>query len=260
MQANLTASGEADLESSLFDDWVDQVELKPRKLGVRLLTERNGRRDAVVGTLANIVIDHLIGADVLARLGYAEAASVVRSNLPRSKRARSADLGEILATEYVISQTSFLVPFKRLRYRDDREVAMRGDDIIGLQSVGRGTHVLKGEVKSRANLGGSVVAEACTALESCDNRPKPATLAFISRILRIERRDSEAEVVEALQTRAPQLNQLTHLIFTVSGNDPKSALRAYAGPKPPLKERLFVGLRVEDHQAFIASIFERLDA
>ena len=137
---------------------------------------------------------------------------------------------------------------------------MRGDDIVGIHQAAGVTRVLKGEAKSRANLQETVVKEACDVLLKDNHRPRPSTLAFVARVLRREGRDTEAELVERLQTSDIDHNQVTHLVFTLSGNDPEPLLRTHAGPRAPIDDRRLIGLRIEDHQAFIESVFEYLDA
>ncbi len=41
-------------------------------------------------------------------------------------------MGEILATEFIEFQTEFRIPVRRLRYKDGREMALRGDDFLGV--------------------------------------------------------------------------------------------------------------------------------
>lgn len=99
-------------------------------------SEKAGGRDAVLKQLGEAVRTHYDQsdriADDVARLGYDGAAEILRALLPQSKRARSGDLGEILASELVEEETGFRVPVRRMRFKDGREVAMRGDDFIGV--------------------------------------------------------------------------------------------------------------------------------
>jgi Cap4 SAVED domain len=67
-------------------------------------------------------------ANDVEKLGYKAAAQILRERLPRTKKARSGDLGEILACELVEEERHFTVPVRRLRYKDGREMALRGDD------------------------------------------------------------------------------------------------------------------------------------
>ena len=58
--------------------------------------------------------------------------------MPQTSRSRSGDLGEILATELVEEEIGLRVPVRRLRYKDGRNMAMRGDDFIGAGYDGNG--------------------------------------------------------------------------------------------------------------------------
>jgi hypothetical protein len=169
-------------------------------------------------------------------------------------------LGEILATEYVAWQTEFAVPLKKLRYKDDRDQPMAGNDVVGFQVTDGVIRVLKGEVKSKAMLDDDTVTHACTTLVNDDNRPKSSTLAFMSRILRREGRDEEAELIERVQSSKVEFDRIVHLVFSLSGNDPEPLLRPHAGPRAPINDRRLVGLRIDDHQAFIDLLFQEADA
>ena len=235
--------------------WLDRA-AHVAHANVQLLTERKGQRGAAMKALLASVEDHFLGADILARMKFPRAAAVLDSRLPRGKRIRSGDLAEIIATEYVATHTEFTVPIKRLRHKDDREMSMRGDDIIGLHTANGTLAVLKAEVKSRETLQPSVVAAACTALEQHRGRPKPSTLGFIATQLRYTNRDAEAEQVERILDTRLGAKDIAHLVFTLSGNDPSPALGAHAAERRLIDDRRLIGLRVLDHQAFIHTVFE----
>ena len=87
--------------------------------------------------------------------------------MPQTPKGRSGDLGEILATELVEEEIGLRVPVRRLRYKDGRNMAMRGDDFIGAGYDGAGEKVwlLKGEAKSNKVLGKATVTSARKVLE-----------------------------------------------------------------------------------------------
>jgi hypothetical protein len=245
--------------ASLFTLWLEST-AHPQHSNVHCLAEKPGSRSGVLDQVCDAVEDHLIGASILGRLDFPVAAAIVDGKLPRGKRIRSGDLAEIVATEYVQAHTEFDVPLKRLRHKDDREMAMRGDDIIGLRRSSTGPRVLKGEVKSRANLAEGVVGEACTALAKHQGRPNPATLAFIAVELRRADHDADAERVEDLMLKPLRTRDVSHFVFTMSGNDASARLAAHAAAPAGSPERHLVGLVVADHQAFISSVFDRVIA
>jgi hypothetical protein len=67
------------------------------------------------------------------RLGKTAAAALIQGKLPTTKQIRFGDLGEIYATEWIDAHSgSYRAPIKRLRWKDHRNMAMRGDDVIAM--------------------------------------------------------------------------------------------------------------------------------
>lgn len=119
----------------LFDDWCDNDAEKTGNKWFWKLTEKSNGRAKIRAPLAKTVRAHYDSmqriADDIEALGYEAAAAILRERLPRSKKARSGDIGEILASELTEERLGFNVPVRRMRYKDGREVALRGDDFIG---------------------------------------------------------------------------------------------------------------------------------
>lgn len=246
---------------SFFDTWLLGTNPDNQLPDFWVYREQNGTREATRLILREIVRDHLVGLDIIERMGgYQKAAAVLRNKFPTYLSVRSGDMGEILATEYVTQKTDYTVPIKRLRYKDDRNTSMRGDDFIGIRKSDTTLGVLKGEAKSRISLSESVVQEADESLMKNSARPNPSTLAFISTRLREAGDDDLAQVLEDLQTTGITENQIEHCIFTFSGNDPTSSLTQHASCPIGRFRRHAIGVVVTDHSAFINSIFENLDA
>lgn len=151
---------------ALFEAWCDCGEEEHARKRYWSFSERKGGRDAIRKSLAETMRSHYDRleriADDVARLGYEGAATILAVEVPKKPKARSGDLGEILATELVEEKIGLNVPIRRLRYKDGREMAMRGDDFIG---AGYGTDdkklwLLKGEAKSNKVLGKTTVTNA----------------------------------------------------------------------------------------------------
>ena len=118
----------------MFDLWFETAESDSGK--VRVLNERKGGRESVFESVIATVADHLVDLEVIESMGgFKKSAEFIRSRLPEGKKSRSGDLGEILATEFVAQKSKFAVPLKRLRYKDDRNLAMRGDDALTTDPV-----------------------------------------------------------------------------------------------------------------------------
>ncbi|WP_445372967.1 Hachiman antiphage defense system protein HamA [Methylomonas sp. HW2-6] len=101
------------------------------------MTAQEANLPTAIQATAAIVPTHYASeeqvARALARLGKPEAAALIQGKLPTTKAIRSGDLGEIYATEWIEAQSGgYRAPIKRLRWKDHRNMAMRGDDVIGI--------------------------------------------------------------------------------------------------------------------------------
>lgn len=227
------------------------------------LTEKQSGRISIQSELVTIVRSHYDDlariADAIAELGRPAAAAVLRERLPRSKTARSGDLGEIMATELVEERTGFKVPIRRLRYKDGREMALRGDDFIGVQLTSDGVlRLLKGEAKSKARLGKQTIAKARQALERDSGRCTPISLLFVADRL-LDHGGQDEDLGRALRAevarRALSPLETDHVLFTCSANAPPAALRADLQEAGSDRRHIVVNLRLSDHQAFISTIY-----
>jgi Cap4 SAVED domain len=164
--------------------WCDRKRQKINKHELTILTGLAGRLSIGRDELAAAVPEHYPAeeriARILSRLGKKRAAEYVRQKLPKGKSIRSGDLGEIIGSEYIEEETDYEVAVNRLRWKYHREMAMRGDDVIGIKlEAPSKPHFLKGKIKSRATLSGPVIVEARKALRK--RPPFPPCLGFHCR-------------------------------------------------------------------------------
>jgi hypothetical protein len=219
----------------LFDDWCGKEENEDKRKHFWTLAEKAGGRDAIRERLAETMRSHYERldriADDVARLGYEGAAELLRTVLPRTAKARSGELGEILATELVEEETGFRVPVRRLRYKDGREMALRGDDFIGAAyDPDDKLWLLKGEAKSNKTLGKTTITTARKALCRHDGRCTPESLLFVAnRLLESDDEDDIAlgrTIRDGIGDKTIRASRVDHMLFTMSGNQPPSALKA----------------------------------
>jgi HamA len=156
----------------MFEEWCDiNEEEQSRRKTLCRLTEKADGREAVMADLVDTVRSHYdnleqIAADV-ERLGFPGASAILRERLPQTRRARSGEIGEILATEFIESHTEFHVSVRRLRYKDGREMALRGDDFLGVGDDDQHRLVLlKGESKSRNAMSGAAGRSQCANVDA----------------------------------------------------------------------------------------------
>jgi hypothetical protein len=250
-----------------FSDWCDESEQTVGNHQLCLLTamaaQLNAGRDAVaLAVPTNYASEERI-ADLLDRLGKPASASFIRQKLPVGPQIRSGDLGEILATEYVAEQAVYAVPIRRLRWKDHRNMAMRGDDLIGVHIPEEGPPLefLKCETKSRATLPAATLGEARIALDKDGGLPAPHALSFVADRLRETGNVGLANMIDNAQLRDGILpGQVCHLLFVFCGNNPRNLmninLQGYGGAV----SQTYVGLTVAAHQQFIRDVYAKVIA
>ena len=251
-----------------FNGWCQTANYQVGQAHIRVLSCVPAQLQFGVDATAAIVPGHYAAeehvARVLRNLGKVQAADLIIGKLPTTKSIRSGDLGEIYATQWVTEESEgYQVPIKRLRWKDHRNMAMRGDDVIGMahDPDNAPLRFVKVEAKSRATLAGAVLTLAREGLDKDGGLPSPHALTFISARLVELGNTALADAIDDAQLKTGiQPQQVTHLTFTFSGNEPggllQASLQAYAGPFA----QLAVGLRVDGHTDFVAAVYDRVIA
>ncbi|MCW0366554.1 hypothetical protein NB699_001537 [Xanthomonas sacchari] len=251
---------------SLYERWCESAEEKDKRKRYWTYVERAGGRDDVRKELAQIIRSHYDRleriADDVARLGYVVAAKILREAMPQTSKGRSGDLGEILATELVEEEIGLRVPVRRLRYKDGRNMAMRGDDFIGAGYSGNDEDLwlLKGEAKSNKQLGRSTVTSARKVLNRDNGHCTPDSLLFVANRL-LESNDANDNMLgrdlrDEVGLKALRADRIDHMLFTVSGNGPHSSLKADFDNAETNRDQYVVNIHIEDHQDFIAAMYQ----
>lgn len=251
-----------------FNDWCDSADTPLGNHHVRVMTGRPADAATGIQVTATAVPAHYAAeeriAAALARLGKATAAQMITDLLLQTPQIRSGDLGEIYATEWIDAHSGYRAPIKRLRWKDHRNMAMRGDDVIGmiLDPATQRLRFLKTEAKSRIDLRAQTLEEARTGLDKDGGLPSSHALSFISA--RLMELGTDAPLVdaidEALYRNGIPPESVKHLLFTFSGNSPQAlltqALQAYPGPIG----QWGIGLHVNGHAAFVGAVYDRVIA
>lgn len=227
------------------------------------ITVKAGALATGVDEVANTISDHYVAAHhlahVLRRKGKTAAAALLELRLPTSKQIRSGDLGEILGTAFVNELTNYEIGVLRLRWKDHRNMAMRGDDLIGIAEDANGrAHFLKGEAKSGAAMAAITIRAARTALSSADERPTPHALSFLSdKYLEAGHPHICDLIDDATLERTLPLDRVEHLLFIFTGNAAGHLLTADLNNYGGTVGQVAVNIQVPTHQAFIKDVFEK---
>ncbi|CAM4337212.1 TPA: Hachiman antiphage defense system protein HamA [Serratia marcescens] len=251
-----------------FYDWCDSADMPLGNHHVRVMTGRLGDIATGIQMTARAIPAHYTTeariATALAKLGKTAAAHMLSDLLPQTAQIRSGDLGEIYATEWIEAYSGYRAPIKRLRWKDHRNMAMRGDDVIGmlLDAETQRLSFLKTEAKSRINLRAQTLDEARSGLDKDNGLPSSHALSFISaRLMEIGTNAPLVDAIdEALYRHGIPPESVKHLLFTFSGNPPQAlltqALQAYPGPIG----QWGVGLHIDNHAAFVGAVYDRVIA
>ena len=198
----------------------------------------------------------------LARLGKPAAAALIQGKLPTTKSMRSGDLGEIYATEWIDAHSGgYRAPIKRLRWKDHRNMAMRGNDVIGLlqDPATQRLHFLKTEAKSRVSLTAQVLTEARGGLDKDGGLPSAHALSFISaRLLELDNTPLADAIDDALLKHgipARRPPPAFYLLRQFAGCARTASLRPIGDI-----DAVGIGLRVEGHAVFIGAVYDRVIA
>ena len=251
-----------------FNDWCVSVDETVGNHHRRVMTAQAASLPTGIQATAAIVPGHYASeeqvARALVRLGKPAAAALIQGKLPTSKAIRSGDLGEIYATEWIDAHSGgYRAPIKRLRWKDHRNMAMRGDDVIGIlqDAQTQRLYFLKTEAKSRVTLTAQVLKDARAGLDKDGGLPSAHALSFISaRLLELNNLPLADAIDDALLKHGIQPQNVRHLLFIFSGNAPDALLTASLQAYPGQINQWGVGLRIEGHSTFIGAVYDRVIA
>lgn len=232
---------------------------------LHLMTEKAGVRASALDDVRAVVRAHYVSPEIVAQrvadLGAPATAKILRELLPKTKTARSGDFGEVLATEVAEQTLGFTVPVRRLRWKDGRNMALRGDDIIGVRvdTSGKLVGLLKGESKSYAKLTDAVIEKAAEALDRDRGRPGRHAVLFIATRLRETGRDADAALaaqLDAAVVASFRSSTVEQFLFTLTSIDPNTLLSSHlTGASKKKRPRHAVGVQIADHADFIKLLF-----
>ena len=250
---------------SKFSNWCEITPIPVKKTHrLEFLTSKPKHFGIAVKAVSEVVPQNYINqdriADILNRLDKPATATALKEKLPTSKTMRSGDLGEILATSYVTEMTEFDVPIKRLQWKDHREMPMRGEDIIAIKFNDSGQlEFLKTEAKSNKELSSNTISKARETLLANDELPTPHALAFVAdRLYGLGEKDLAHQIDDVRLFKQIDVSQVSHLLFTFSGNNPQKLLEQFINKFSGTARQLAVGLRIPRHQTFIKAVYEKV--
>lgn len=197
-------------------------------------------------------------------LGKEKAREIANQQLlahfPTQNKIQSGDFGEILAQNYINQEMEFTVPIFKLRFKDHNNMAMRGDDVLGikLDSDFRNIRFLKGESKSHQVLSTDKINEARSGLDTYDGKPPTHSVQFVIDRLSESGKTDIADTIAMKFYLGIQESDVEHLMFVFTTSPPdslqKTNLDNYSGKIP----QHYIGFRESKHQEIIRTVFDKM--
>lgn len=245
-----------------FDKWCTATTTPVGDWELKVLTAKAGKIHFAVKVISKVIPGQYTSedrlADIMRKLGKAKTAKFIKTSLPSSAKVRSGDLGEVLGVTYLAELTEFKMHVKRLRWKDHRNMAMRGEDVLAFALSDEGKLlVLKGEAKSRKVLTATTIKSARKALAANNGRPSAHAMAFMAtRYFEMGDKVMTDLLDQAQLDEQLTQDRVTHMIFILSGNDPTRQLTHDLSAYKGAIKQISVGVVVAAHQEFIKSVFE----
>ena len=251
--------------ADLYDNWCRGRRTVDGKKTLWRLKEHETGRAFALSELPGRVLDHYVSdeeiAGFLEALEFPKVADCIRQFLPAGAIGRSGDLGEILAVEFVEEKLGYEVPVRRLRCKDHRDMAMRGEDVIGVAYDDEDRlKLLKGEAKSARVLSSATVEGARTKLEEDHGRPSAHSLLFVARQLVMDEDQKRKELGKAILREASDRSipkgRLAHLLFTLTGNQVSQIVKADIDAADGACDQYSTNVRIPDHGEFVEAVYD----
>lgn len=226
------------------------------------IKEREGIRGYIKPALIEAILDHhfhrktISGA--LERLGYEKAAKYFGTRLPKESKTRKGNFGEVVASEHLCQRYGYTMPVFKLRFRDNPDMPMRGEDIVAFE-LGEGNKIAAiciGEAKTLEHYNRDQVKKAHDRLVIAYH-PSPVTLSLISSILHEKGDHNLAEQIDMiLETLSLGPFPRHNWLFIITGDKPREPYSPIEEMESVVENLKIVTLHLPGFSLFINEIFE----
>ncbi|EIY0854356.1 Hachiman antiphage defense system protein HamA [Acinetobacter baumannii] len=216
----------------------------------------NTLRDLLISKLPEYYLSPQSFQRTLNLLGQAAAYEKLKLKFPSSRKIRSGDVGEVISSIYIEEHLNYFLPIRKLQWRDHKDMAMRGDDVIALKFEEDNIQFIKCESKSAKSLSTATLEEARKELDSFEGRPSPHSIDFIiERSYEIGNDDIAQQLETFIYKKSIKNSDVKHLLFVLTKSNPnllqKAAFDNYKGNYPQIS----IGFKVDKHAELINEIF-----
>jgi len=227
--------------------------------------EKEGVRESVKLALIEATLDHHFYRQIikgaLERLGFAGAAKYFSTRLPKEDRTRKGNFGEVVTSEHLRQRYSYEMPVFKLRFMDNPNMPMRGEDIVAFEIAedNKIAAICIGEAKTLERYNRDHVKKAHKRLVIAYH-PYPVTLSLISNVLH-ERGDHDlAEQIDIiLETLGLRPFPRHNWLFVITGDQPRDPFDPIERIDSVVENLRTVSLHLPQLSSFINEIFENPD-
>lgn len=237
------------------------------KVPHRVLTEKDGTREAAVKSLREMVIQHHASPEALQRAAHhweamkrlgLEAEQARLRRFPTNTTTQKGNLAEIVLAEYVMASSGVTLPIYRLRYNPNIEQSMKGDDVLAFDLDAEPVRIIVGEAKFRGASSAAAVKEIVEALVRSHKGGVPASLQFVAdRLFEASQVDLAERVLNCAKLIALGELRIDYVGMLLS--DIQTPERVDTSTPPSLRRLAMISLGIKDPDGLVDACYKDLE-
>ncbi|MBF0155547.1 MAG: DUF1837 domain-containing protein [Magnetococcales bacterium] len=230
----------------------------------RDLSEKNGVRNDLVTDLREMVTRHHASPEQLARsmeakkqLGFAKDQKRL-NRFPTNPATRKGNLAEVVLAEYLVATTGSTIPVYRLRYNQNVDQSLKGDDILAFDLDSNPIRIIVGEAKFREISSNVAVKEIVEGLVRSHHGGIPASLQFVAdRLFESGQNNLGNRVMSCAALIANNNLLMDYVGFLMS--DTNSARRVKENTPAPTHRLAMISMGLASAESLIAPCYDGLE-
>ena len=244
---------------NIFGVWFDFEDLPCAKgYKHRKLDETKRGRQNIVDPISELIVTHhkseksirMLRSAILNKHGLAKTAKN-KKFLPTNYSTRKGNLTEIILTEYLIGTSGYSLLAYRLRYNNNIDQSLKGDDVLLFDLTNKKKiRTILGEAKFRSAPSKAVIQDI---INSMNKNKLPLSLDFIIEKLSSEGKDDIAQLLTNLSLDEIGLkNRLTYTGLLFSNREAHDKVSEYSSDNDHF---VFISIGFDDCEDFVEEVY-----
>lgn len=245
--------------NSLFSEWLVYQDINDGDdIKLRHLEEsHNCKKDNVINQLADLFLkyhasDERLASikkkkEILNRHGFKEYVNHLKL-LPENDKTKKGNFAEIVLCEYLQESSGLKPIILRLRYNQNVDQSMKGDDVILFDVTNVFNRLIVGEAKYRTQMAKKVVDDINFVFGGTTRLP--ISIPFISQVLRDKGQHDLADNLDDLIAQMHHMRSpIINVAFVMSNNKVKDVVQEHAVSKN--ENLVWVSLALKDPEELV---------